>query len=405
MKKMIPTLSLEVVMYLCTNIYDSRGVLLLSKDKTIESERQLRRILEASNYYTFIDTEKGKDLEIGDFARSSKDLQLYSFTYETNALIEFAEEYENSKFIYFNAHQEIERLFDLLKNRKFPIQLERIRSLMEKFLGSIERSKNALFILSKTHPMGSYLLSRAINVAVIAMLLGEFLNFGREEIIGLGLAGLFHDVGNFLIPEEILNKPSRLTDKEWEVIKRHPVLSAEIIKNIPGFPEISLRAILEHHERVDGSGYPEGLVGESISKFARVLAIADVFDALTSKRPYNEGLTLHEGVSILFRMEELKSDFVEKFISLMGIYPIGTFVKLTTGELGLVISVNHDSLLRPKVGIIFDADRVKRKSLYEYIDLAESEKEVAIEKVLDPSLWEIDVAEYFENLIPEELFT
>jgi len=162
---------------------------------------------------------------------------------------------------------------------------------------------------------------------------------------------------------------------------------------------------LEHHEREDGSGYPKGLLGNDISDFARIITVADVFDALTSTKVYNEGVALHEGLSTLYRVYGLSTEIVEKFINLMGVFPLGTFVKLTTGEVGIVISVNHDSLLRPKVGIVYDSDRVKRKSLYEYIDLAEVEIEIAIEKVLDPELWEVSIAEYLEHLIPEEMFS
>jgi HD-GYP domain-containing protein (c-di-GMP phosphodiesterase class II) len=401
---MVPTLSLEVGMYICTNIYDSKGTLLLAKDNVIDSDMKLRRIIEASNYYTFIDTERGRDLGFGNAILNNNEIPLYSYSYESNELIEFAEEFDNGKMLYNVVVQDIENIFKNIQKGNYLIPLNKILSILKRFQKSIDRSNSALFVIGKIFGIGSYLLSHTFNVTVISMLLAKFLEFTHEDVLKVGLAGFFHDIGQIMVSEEILNKTSKLTDEEWDEVKKHPIYSVEIVRGIPEFPSISLKAIFEHHERSNGSGYPKGLKGESISKFAQIVSVADVFDALTSKRPYNEGLPLFEGISVLYQNEEMKSDIVNRFISLIGVYPLGTLVKLTTGEVGIVISVNHESLLRPKVGVVYDADRVRRKSLYEYINLSDIDKEIAIEKVLEPRQWEINVPEYIEHIIPENLF-
>jgi len=402
---MIPTVSLEIGMYLCTNIYDSSGTLLLAKDNLIESDRQLSRILEATNYYTFIDTEKGRDVKIDDIVIDRNENPYFSYTYEASQIIEFAREFEIAKSLFINSVDETERLLDDEQNGYSSIHLTKVINLLNKFIESIERSSKALFIIAKTFQSKNYLIYHTLNVTIISMLLAKYSGYKRQDIIGIGLAGYFHDFGLAEVPADILNKNDKLTDDEWVIIKRHPKFSLDRIKNISGFPSESIQAILEHHERIDGSGYPKGLHGESISDFAGIVAIADVFDAMTTNRSYNEGFSLHEGVSVLYGLKELKSDLIGKFINVIGIYPIGTLVKLTSGEVGIVISVNSESLLRPMIGVVFDAERVKRENLYEYIDLSNVLEESAIEKVLEPKIWEIDISEYFENLVPYELFS
>jgi HD-GYP domain-containing protein (c-di-GMP phosphodiesterase class II) len=403
MKKMIPTLRLEVGMYLCTNIYDQKGVLLISKDRKIESELQLRRIIQADNHYTFIDTDKGKDVDHNVLYKNFDEMNLYSHSYEVKELIDFAKEFDNAKNLYSNMTKKTEKIFESIMNGNSKVTLPIVLSFIENIIRSIDRSNQALFTIAKTRPTSSYLLSHSVNVAIIAVLLGKFLEYPKEWIIDLCIAAFFHDIGMLEIPAEIYDKPDKLDGSEWIEMKRHPEYSFKIANNIPGFPKRALIAILQHHERADGSGYPKGILSEKISESSRIIAITDVFDALTSRKIYRDELAIHEGLSTLFRIVELRSPLMEKFVTLLGVYPIGTFVKLTTGELGIVISVNHDSLLRPKVGIVFDKDRVKRKSLYEFIDLSIHEKECAVERTLDPKIWEIDVADYLGKLVPEEL--
>jgi HD-GYP domain-containing protein (c-di-GMP phosphodiesterase class II) len=194
------------------------------------------------------------------------------------------------------------------------------------------------------------------------------------------LAGLLHDLGKMGIPNKILNKPGKLTDEEFTTIKSHPEIGANILMDNPLVSPMVLDVVLHHHEKVDGSGYPHRLTGETISLFAKMGAVCDVYDAITSNRPYKKGWSPAE--SIRKMAEWSKGHFDEAvfqaFVKTVGIYPTGSLVRLESGRLGVVTEQSDTSLLTPKVKVFFSA-KLKTPILQETLDLS---KLIGKEKII-----------------------
>lgn len=180
-----------------------------------------------------------------------------------------------------------------------------------------------------------------------------------EEI---GLGALLHDVGKSRVPEAILNKPGKLTPKEFEIIRQHVVYGHEILVKTSDISATALDVLLEHHERIDGTGYPEAKPGESISRFGQMAAIVDVYDALTTRRVYHDAMSPHEALRKLLQWSPQQFDrtLVQQFIRCVGIYPVGTLVRLESERLAVVVETGREQLLKPVVRLVFDISERRR---------------------------------------------
>ena len=192
-------------------------------------------------------------------------------------------------------------------------------------------------------------------------------NLVRES----GLAGLLHDLGKVGVPLKILNKPGKLTDDEFTTIKSHPGIGADILKDHSLISPMVLDVVLHHHEKMDGSGYPHGLKGEEISLFAKMGAVCDVYDAITSNRPYKKGWSPAESIRKMAEWSKGHFDeaIFQAFVKTVGIYPTGSLVRLESGRLGIVTEQSETSLLTPKVNVFFSA-KLRTPILQETLDLA-----------------------------------
>lgn len=198
-----------------------------------------------------------------------------------------------------------------------------------------------------------YIYRHAVNVSIVSMCIGKWLRFSKSEIIDLGIAGYLHDIGKCNIPGNILNKPERLTDQEFEKMKEHSGFSHDLIQSIPQVNEKIMEGILFHHERLDGSGYPNKARGSEIPIYGRIVAVADVFDAILSDRIYSSKSTPYKAVEIIKDESYGKLDpkIVNLLVKNVADFYVGNIVKLSNGEIGEVILLNKSNIARPLVRI------------------------------------------------------
>ena len=237
-----------------------------------------------------------------------------------------------------------------------PVETGRVSDVVDAMIDSVFRNQDALLSLGLIRNKDRYTFEHSVSVAVLAVAMARSMEFDRETLSQIGVGALLHDIGKARTPLTILNKPGKLTDDEYAVMKKHVVHSHRILSEAPGITPVVLATAVEHHERFDGSGYPRGLQGEEISLFGRMLAICDVYDAITATRCYREG---REPGWVLKQMldwagSHFDPPLVHQFIRCVGIYPVGTLVGMKSGRLGVIIKPGKKGLLYPVIRLFFD---------------------------------------------------
>lgn len=269
------------------------------------------------------------------------------------------------------------------------ISMEDAMPVVEELTASVMRNEGALISLVRLKTQDDYTYMHSVAVCALMVALAKQLNLSEAETKQAGLAGLMHDIGKAAISNEILNKPGALTDDEFAEVKLHPERGHALLLQANVTDEATLDVCLHHHEKVDGSGYPHKLNGEHISLLAKMGAVCDVYDAVTSNRPYKAGW--EPGVS-LQRMAKWTNHFddtvFKAFVKSVGIYPIGTVVKLKSERLGVVVDQSPKSLLKPIVKVFFSTkDRICYTP--EMIDLSDPKVKDEIVSQEDPVFWGI----------------
>lgn len=256
------------------------------------------------------------------------------------------------------------------------------RDIMELILDDMSGNTNAMMMLSKISVTDFYLYQHSLNVCIYSTMLGMASGMTRDELIVLGMGAMLHDIGKTKIPLDILQKPGQLTAEEIEVMKEHTTIGFQMLKDEPNIPLIVAHCALQHHERLDGSGYPRQLKGEEIHDYARWIALVDAYDAMTSNRVYKDALLPHQAVELLYTKADILFDRhkIEQFRNRFALYPLGVTVQLQTGEIGVVVDINSSSPQRPIVRIINEANGEPVTQPYE-IDMSK-QLNVMIAKVI-----------------------
>jgi putative nucleotidyltransferase with HDIG domain len=272
------------------------------------------------------------------------------------------------------------------------VQVRHLVPAVDKVIDSILQSPGALVCLCRIRHGDTYTFEHSISTCALLATFGLHLSLAPDVVRDLAIGGLLHDVGKMRVPDHVLNKPGKLSSREYEIMKQHVPLGLEILQDSPGITDAVLEIVGAHHERLDGSGYPKGKDAKGLSTFGRMAAIVDVYDALTAERVYKRASEPVDALTLLF--EDSSSHFdpelVQHFIQAIGIYPAGTLVRLTSGRLAVVTSQTTTNALRPKVRVVYDVFRGKPISPLD-IDLSGPEGvNDGIQQVEVPGKWRLN---------------
>jgi putative nucleotidyltransferase with HDIG domain len=345
----------------------------------LEDPKDISLIRESSIKEIWIDVAKGLDLESGEAVEETDSLTPPETTPAQPAVQEktsFNDEISRAAKICARGKEAVLSMFHEARMGK-AIEAEAAAPLVEEISNSVLRNPGALISLARLKTADDYTYLHSVAVCALMIALARKLGLDEEQTRAAGMAGLLHDLGKAMIPMAILNKPGKLTDEEFTLVKTHPQEGYKLLLGGRNISEITKDVCLHHHEKIDGSGYPKGLNGDTMSLFAKMGAVCDVYDAITSDRPYKAGWCPAESIK---RMAEWKGHFdplvFQAFVKSLGIYPVGSLLRLESGKLGVVTEQSEQSLLKPKIRVFFST----RSQAYikpETIDLARSPEKIA----------------------------
>lgn len=294
----------------------------------------------------------------------------------------------------------VEEIMQAVREEK-KLNVKRTKDVVANMTESILRNPNAFLWMRMLKDKDSYTYAHCMDSSALAIAFGRYIGLSREELEDLGIGALLSDVGKMQVPVELLNKPGKLTEKEFELVKKHVNHSVDIMSKSRGLSKNAITIAASHHERFDGSGYPRGLQGHEIPVLGRMAAIVDCYDAITSDRPYRRPLSAHEAIRRLYdwRGSVFQSELIEQFIQTLGTYPVGSIVELNTGQVGIVVSQNRLRRLRPKIMLVLDENK-KRYKFAPMLDLLnqikdEDDESLEIIKVLEPGTHGIEPREFY----------
>lgn len=310
----------------------------------------------------------------------------------------FREELGNATGVRARTHTYLKQVFEDVRLGS-SINTEEAQAIVTDLVDTITVNVNASLWLTNLRNKDEYTSIHSMNVCILSIAFGRHLGLGNEELKTLGLGALLHDIGKIRTPLEVLNKPGKLTPEEFEVMKRHPVEGYDLV--LSGGDRLSpmaLNIIRHHHERVAGTGYPDRWSNQRIPLQVLITAVVDTYDAITSDRCYHDGIPAHQGLQLLYNIapQDFGQEIVEEFIRCVGIYPIGSLVELTTGELGIVLSAEVGHRLKPLIHLLRapDGTPYEERRLVNLGDLADNEanwRRFGVSKVVDPDAYGIDV--------------
>ena len=400
MIKRIPISALKVGMYIADlnndwiphNTQRKRGV--IKKEETIEKIRKMgvqHLYIDVSKGLDSQDSEPASDVDRRNEAALEKAGELQPGSYK---LVPAEEEMVRAQRIHTQAQGLVGNLLGSVKLGG-AIDIAPIHELADELHNSVLRNANALSCLGRIREKDNYLLEHSVNLSVLMSLFGNYRKLPSDVLHQTIVGALLHDIGKVLTPDDILHKPGRLTPEEFEVMKAHARHSRDILKTTEGIGDLSIITAAEHHERLDGTGYPEGLKGDEISVYGRMVAITDVYDAITSDRVYHQGMTPTQGLKKLLEWsgDHLDPELVKEFIRCVGLYPVGSLVLLESGRLGVVIETNDSDQRLPVVRVMYNT-KFRMPITVDVLDLAKAGNQDRILRTVDPDDYRIDLRKF-----------
>jgi HD-GYP domain-containing protein (c-di-GMP phosphodiesterase class II) len=281
------------------------------------------------------------------------------------------------------------------------VDLAPVIKVTNKAVDAIFNNRDSLACMINIREKDEYLLEHSVAVAVYITIFAHHLKISKKIVQHLSVGAFLHDIGKIKIPDKVLNKPGKLSDEEFTIMKTHANHSINIIKKTPGIDKLSLEVAALHHEKLNGEGYPFQVKGEDISRHGRMIAICDIFDALTANRVYKEGFTHSKAFSILRELAKnnhLDSTLVDQFIQCIGVFPIGSLVQLESKKLAIVEQRNNNAPIKPKVRSFYN---VQMSQYIETQDIDLTDTDDFIVKSVRAEEFDLDMNSIIEMLLME----
>lgn len=327
----VPINCLREGMKLGKDVYGENGRLLLASGIVLK-EKYIRTIRNLGYSGMYVEDDVSKDIEVA--AIISEDLRQKTVSTIKNVFMHTKDDDKDC----------------------FEKSMEQCRKLLGDIVDEIIRNKTLMINMIDLKLLNDYTFYHCVNVAVMSIVMGVAMKYSYDQLYNLGLGAMLHDEGKMLIPQEILNKPGKLTAEEFEIIQTHPKAGFDFLQRNAVLPPIAYTLVLQHHEKYDGSGYPYGLKGDAINEQSRLVSVADVYDALVSDRPYRKALPPSEAMEYIMGGSSTLFDpeIVNVFVRKIAPYPVGTIVRLSNGEKGIVVQNFEGFGTRPKIRIFLN---------------------------------------------------
>ena len=372
--------------------------------RAIKDIQRLRRYCR----FVYIDTERGvpadRYLKADDDRKVVRQVQAICAKTTASERYQRTESFESELQM---AREQHDKLGHLVRNVMDDVRAGRkigalsVRQTVAGMIESILRNPDAFLWLARLKEADTYTYDHAIGCCTLAVALGRHLGFSKADLMRLAVGTLLFDIGKMKLPQALLSHPGALSSREFELVKQHVGYSVALMREAKGMDPMAIEVALHHHERHDGSGYPGGLSNGHIPVFGQIAGLVDCYDAITSDRPHQRALSPHAAVNQLYqwRNVDFQDALVEQFIQCLGVYPTGTLVELTSGQVGIVLVQNRVRRLRPKVMLVLDEDK-NRYGIAPTVDLmTESEDndgaKLEIQSALPPGAYGIDPKEFY----------
>lgn len=355
----------------------------LSNAFAVRDEATVSKIISLGIRELYIDTIKGADLFEGKpqqdvNAEMERRLQeIAQKQAEKPVIVALKDETARAKRLHTDANRIVRSMMDDIRLGQ-QIQVDRVEPMVENIVESIFRNQDALLPLARLKKQDDYTFEHSVSVCALLAAFARSMKLPKDVIKEIALGGLLHDVGKAQVPDEILNKPAKLSESEFVEMQTHVDHGIVLLQATPGVSKIALEIAAQHHERFDGTGYPKRLASKGISLYGQMASIVDVYDAISSERIYHRGMSPTQALKKLLEWSDHHFDpqLVQAFVRTIGIYPTGTLVRLESQRMGVVVEQNEGKLLEPTVRIFYHAGQ-KHYIPPEIIDLAKVQDRIA----------------------------
>ena len=398
MRKVIPLSELKIGMYVI-EVTKQNGQVAVKTSGWVKKAEILQMLAKKGVVEVAIDPDKTIE---SDTDKTRADIASNSSSNERKDNIKPASvglEMKKAKKLYSEAIDLQDKIINGIKEGH-SIDIGPVKELTSQLIDSIFRNEDALACMTRIRDKDAYLYEHSLNVSILMAMFAKHLGYCDKEIEQLAQSAFLHDIGKVLVPDEILHKPSRLTEDEFEIMKKHVEYGVETLQQSQGIPDECIETVSLHHEKLNGCGYPKGLPQEQINKAGRMLTIVDIYDAMTAERVYKKGMTPSAAFKIMLSMvpNELDESLLQQFIKCIGIHPVGTVVLLNSGKLAIVTEANRINPLQPVVKVFYNTKH-KRYAEIKDINLAKAGCTESIDKAVKPEQFGVELIKFFKQVL------